>query len=113
LGKAFTPFFTTKKQGDGSGMGLSIVHGIVTGLRGRIYPHSEPGKGSTFHIYLPALASAAGSLPVKDGTSRQGGHILFVDDEASIVKIGKRLLEKAGYTVEAVESSEEALALFK
>lgn len=113
LGKAFTPFFTTKKQGEGSGMGLSIVHGIVTSLKGRIYPHSEPGKGSTFHIYLPALKSAARSVPVKNGASRQGEHILFVDDEASIVKIGKRLLEKSGYTVEAVESSETALELFK
>ncbi len=113
LSKAFTPFFTTKNQGEGSGMGLPVVHGIVTGLRGKIVPHSEPGKGTTFDIYIPALASPTQNQPVQKPVSRQGGHILFVDDEAAIVKIGKRLLERTGYTVEAVENSTDALELFK
>ena len=112
LSKAFTPFFTTKKQGEGSGMGLPIIHGIVSSLNGWISPWSEPGKGSHITIYLPALASDS-VRPAQTHYSHQGGLILFVDDEEPIVKIGSRLLERLGYTVEVATSSVEALDLFK
>jgi len=113
LSKAFTPFFTTKKQGEGSGMGLPIIHGIVASLKGWIVPRSELGKGSTFDIFLPTmelLASKSSSIKI---SSNSGGHILFVDDEAPIVKIGEKLLERMGYTVETATGSMEALDLFK
>lgn len=113
LSKAFTPFFTTKKQGEGSGMGLPIIHGIVSSLKGWIHPQSEVGKGSTFDIFLPFMELEA-SRPTSIKTpSHTGGYILFVDDEAPIVKIGKKLLERMGYTVETATGSMEALDLFK
>lgn len=114
LSRAFTPFFTTKEQGKGSGMGLSQVHGVVYGLNGWINPKSEPGKGSTFDIYLPAMEKkdAAHSIRKKNLTPRTGC-ILFVDDEEPVVRMGKQLIEQMGYTVEALTSSLEALEHFK
>lgn len=113
LSKAFTPFFTTREQGEGRGMGLPLVHGIVSDLNGWIDPSSEPGKGSRFDIYIPAMdksvSEAHGSAAPVRGES---GRILFVDDEDPIVKMSKQLLERMGYKVEAHSSSPEALKSF-
>lgn len=114
LSKAFTPFFTTREQGHGRGMGLPIVHGIVSDLNGWIEPSSEPGQGSRFELYIPAIDKADAEthdLPSK--AIKGNGRILFVDDEDPIVKMSKQLLERMGYKVEALTSSPEALERFK
>ena len=112
--KIFDPFFTTKEKGKGTGMGLSVVHGIVRSHGGDIYIYSEPGIGSTFKIYLPAIERGLEredriEKPIPFGTER----ILFIDDEPAIVNIGKQILESLGYNVSVRTSSIEALELFK
>ncbi|MCJ7539343.1 MAG: PAS domain S-box protein, partial [Desulfobacterales bacterium] len=114
LDRIFDPFFTTKKKDKGTGMGLSVVHGIVHSHGGGIYAFSEPGKGSTFRVFLPVLKRRLESeerieRPIPTGTER----ILFVDDELSIVNIGKQTLEPLGYDVVTRTSSIEALEFFK
>jgi CheY-like chemotaxis protein len=112
--KIFDPFFTTKEKGQGTGMGLSVVHGIVRSHGGNMYVYSESGKGSTFKVYLPAIGRSVKpeetvEKPVPTGTER----ILFIDDEPAIMKMGKQILEYLGYDVTSRASSIEALELFK
>jgi two-component system cell cycle sensor histidine kinase/response regulator CckA len=114
LEKIFDPFFTTKEKGEGTGMGLSVVHGIVHSHGGTIYAYSEPGKGSTFKVFFPAIESLMTSKEKVDiwiptGTER----ILFIDDEPAIVNMGKQILESLGYEVVTRTSSIEALEYFK
>jgi PAS domain S-box-containing protein len=114
LHRIFDPFFTTKEKGDGSGMGLSVVHGLVKSYGGWIYVHSRPGGGSTFDILIPALKGAvkdkiALRKPVPTGSES----ILFVDDEEMIVDIAEGMLESLGYRVAIRTSSIEALEAFK
>lgn len=115
LARIFEPYFTTKPQGEGTGLGLSVVHGIVKSHQGQITAYSEPGKGTSFHIYLPRIAETtfiesgtilSESLP--SGTER----ILVVDDEPQIARLLRMLLEKLGYRVTDFTNSQEALALF-
>jgi len=114
LDRIFDPFFTTKEKGEGTGMGLSVVHGIVGSYGGAILASSRPGKGSTFTVYLPVVERLSEPL-VRDEeiipTGRES--ILFVDDEPPIVDIGKQILESLGYDVTTRISSLEALELFK
>ena len=114
LDSIFEPFFTTKAPGEGTGMGLAVVHGIVIGYGGRIEVESRRGGGTTFSVYLPVSSKRIPRefVPAEDLPSG-GEHILFVDDELSIVKMGQQLLEKIGYRVTASASSVEALAQFK
>ena len=112
--KIFDPFFTTKEKGKGTGLGLSVVHGIVRGHGGDLYVYSEPGKGSTFKVCLPAIGSRfkpeeRAERPIPTGTER----ILFIDDEPVITDMSKKTLESLGYEVVARNSSIEALELFK
>ena len=114
LDRIFDPFFTTKEKGEGTGMGLSVVHGIVGSYGGKIIVSSEPGKGSTFTVYLPTVERdqapyAFGNKSIPTGSER----ILFVDDESAIVNIGKQMLESLGYHTTVRTSSLEALELFK
>ena len=112
LARIFEPFFTTKGAGEGTGLGLAVVHGIVQRLGGTILAESACGKGSTFRVYLPlsdgveALTPAARPRPIAGS-----GRILFVDDEPTITEIGRRMLGPLGYAVTALTSSIEALAL--
>jgi len=115
LDRIFEPYFTTKGQNGGTGMGLAVVHGIVKSHGGTITVYSKPGKGSTFNVFLPKIehAEADKEGDVRLGTIPTGKeHILFIDDEPAIVDIGKGMLEHLGYTVEIRTSPIEALAAF-
>ncbi len=111
--RIFDPYFTTKDQGEGSGMGLAVVQGIVKSHCGAIMVYSEPGKGSTFHVYLPKIEERA-QTEAEVPEELPGGHerILFVDDEKSLVSLGEDMLESLGYNVTAKTSSLEAMEIF-
>ncbi len=112
--RIFDPFFTTKEMGEGTGMGLSVVHGIVKHHRGAIHVHSEPGSGTRFTLYFPVEAKISKTMEPGPKSIRGGNEsVLFVDDEIGIVDIGKQMLEQLGYTVTTLTSSIEALDLFK
>ncbi|MEW6289669.1 MAG: PAS domain S-box protein [Thermodesulfobacteriota bacterium] len=114
LERIFEPYFTTKKKGEGTGLGLSVVHGIVNSLGGHISVYSEPGNGATFQVFLPLLDSAAGEQDTGEThlLPRGDERILVVDDEEQIIRIERRMLEDLGYQVKAFTSSEEALQFF-
>jgi len=112
--RIFEPFFTTKDVGEGTGMGLAVVHGIVTGHEGIITVESALGQGTTFAIYLPQFQeettdSAGPEGPIPRGSER----ILLVDDEAVLAHMGQELLEHLGYSVVVHTSSLEALEDFR
>ena len=112
--RIFDPYFTTKKVGEGTGMGLAVVQGIVKNHHGAIRVISEPGQGTTFHLYLPKIANEVPRDVKVDGTVCGGTErILFVDDEAVLADLGQEQLQSLGYTVTAVTSSLEALARFQ
>lgn len=112
--RVFDPFFSTKERGQGTGMGLSVVHGIVESYKGAVSVSSERGNGSTFKILLPAIERRTEPERVKTIAIPTGTeHILFVDDEPAVVEMGTTQLEYLGYTVSSLTSSVEALALFK
>jgi signal transduction histidine kinase/ActR/RegA family two-component response regulator len=112
--RIFEPFFTKKEVGSGSGLGLSVVHGIISNYGGAIVVDSTPGKGTTFVIYLPKYA---GDLVESDKTNKtllKGvEHILFVDDEPEITFMGKKMLENLGYKVTISSDSLSAFEEFK
>ncbi|ADH84765.1 ATP-binding protein [Desulfurivibrio alkaliphilus] len=116
--RIFEPYFTTKEQGKGTGLGLAMVHGIVRGHGGRLAVYSEPGKGTVVRVFLP-LAEAAGgtaATPAADtGESAPRGteRILVVDDESRIVEMLTGLLGHLGYRAQGRTDSREALALFR
>ena len=112
--RIFEPFFTTKPVGEGSGLGLSIVHGIVRNHGGAITVDSQPGRGSTFHIHLPVLMNQENTempsgTPVTETQCGNGQHILYVDDEEPLVFLTKRMLERFGYRVSGFTEAEHAL----
>ena len=114
--KIFDPFFTTKAIGKGTGMGLSVVHGIVTVMGGYIQVYSNPGKGTQFHVYLPVEKSLSEKQKTNSTTEEiQGGieQILLVDDEEAILTMEKLMLERLGYQVISRTSSLEALEAFR
>ena len=111
--RIFDPYFTTKEVGKGSGMGLSVVLGIINNHNGAISVDSKPGKGTTFSILFPVAAEkpeiekdTTEELPLGSET------VLFVDDEESIVKVVPRMLERLGYQVKIALTPQDALAQF-
>jgi PAS domain S-box-containing protein len=114
IDRVFDPFFTTKKLGEGTGLGLSVVHGIIKQSNGYITVESEPGKGSTFTVYLPGVVGetetdAASEDVLPTGTER----VLFIDDEAALVEMGEDILAALGYDVTSRTSSKKALSLLR
>ncbi len=114
--RIFEPFFTTKAPGSGTGLGLSVVHGIVKAHRGVITVHSAPGEGARFDVYLPLASDAAAANPAPPAAGPvpapavSGRHIVYVDDYEALVFLAARLLRKHGYRVSTFTSGEEALA---
>jgi PAS domain S-box-containing protein len=109
----FEPFFTTKDVGHGTGLGLSVVHGIMKNHDGCISVYSHPGEGTTFHLYFPVLETAAvtskiETTPIPRG---QGERILFVDDEEALASLGRQILDRLGYQVTMTTSVLEAITL--
>lgn len=112
--RIFDPYFTTKPIGEGTGMGLSTVHGIVRDHGGSIIVCSDVGEGTTFHVYLP-FAGAETDVAVGQAEQLPTGRerILFVDDENVLIDLGKALLERLGYRVETRTSAIDALEAFR
>lgn len=110
----FEPFFTTKEPGKGTGLGLSTIYGIVDQNGGFIEVDSKPGQGTTFKIYFPAQVGSVGNSlaqKVDDGCRGSGETILIVEDELSILRLSRSILEKEGYQVLTASSPQEALRL--
>ena len=113
LDRIFDPYFTTKDKGRGTGLGLSVVHGIVQAHGGTVKVYSEPGRGTSFHVYFPATSDRSGAgVSIEEPVVRGDERILFVDDEPAIAQMGKEMLESMGYEVEVRTSSRDALELF-
>ena len=113
LERIFEPFFTTKDVGEGTGLGLAVVHGIITEHGGAITVESTPGQGTTCVMYLPRSASPSEVTPdTEDPIRKEQGRILFVDDEAALAHIGQTMLAHLGYDVVSYTNSEEALEAF-
>ena len=114
MDRIFEPYFTTKEVGKGTGMGLSVIHGIVNRHGGGVGVESELGKGTLFEIYFPALEKAAAEEKEPEGEIRGGSErILFVDDEESMVNLNHQRLERLGYDVKSTTKPVEALEWFR
>lgn len=112
--RATLPAFTTKPPGEGTGLGLAVVHGIVKGHEGAISVRSEPGVGTTFDIYFPAAERGTGEGAAVVAAPRgQGQRILFVDDEPALCRVVNRILSDLGYQIETCSTPEEALDRFQ
>jgi PAS domain S-box-containing protein len=114
--RIFEPYYTTKDTGEGTGMGLAVIHGIVKSHDGDITVYSEPGKGTTFNIFLP-LVREEGDRKFADHAAHEiptgTEHILLIDDEADLAQIGKQMLERLGYRVTCRSDAVEALETFR
>ena len=112
--RIFDPYFTTKEVGKGSGLGLAVVSGIVKRHEGAVTVRSEPGKGTTFTIFIPRLDVASeATKQVDDLLPRGSERILLVDDEPAVMEIGTILLESVGYKVTSQTDCVSALEVFR
>jgi PAS domain S-box-containing protein len=114
--RIFDPYYTTKQVGEGTGLGLAVVHGVVKSYRGGITVSSQPGKGATFEVFFPGIYPLKAPAQVAQMEPLPlGGHerILFVDDEKAIVEIAQTIIERLGYEVEVRTSSIEAREMFR
>lgn len=113
--RLFEPFFTTKELGKGTGLGLSTVYGIVKQSGGNIWVYSEPGRGTSFKVYLPRCAESVPekSRVVKAAPARDTETVLVVEDEPGVRRFISEVLKESGYTVLATGDVDEAVALFK
>lgn len=114
MDRIFDPYFTTKPVGEGTGLGLAVVHGIVRSHGGSVHVESKPGKGTAFHVFLPKTSGEPQAQSSDQETLPAGRErILFIDDEKMIVHAFQSMLEKLGYQVTAKTSSVEALETFR
>jgi|GEM_PF-488579 len=115
--RIFDPYFTTKKTGEGTGMGLAVIHGIVKGYDGDISVQSQPGKGTTFQVLLPCIVDTekepTGKFQIEKNIPGGSERILLVDDEIRLLDTISQILGKKGYQVKAISDPTEALATFK
>jgi len=112
--RIFDPYFTTKEKGKGTGLGLAVVHGIVTNHNGAITVESIPGQGSTFRVFLPVVDDSEMQITSRKKQLPRGTeHILLVDDEKEIVLIEQQMLERLGYKVTTCAGSLDALTVFQ
>ena len=115
----FEPFYSTKEAGKGTGLGLAVVYGIISNHRGHIICKSEPGRGTTFDMFFPALSlldlTTAISEKGRDNEKLAVGNeiILLVDDETYLLETNMTLLEQYGYQILTAENGEEAIEIFK
>jgi signal transduction histidine kinase/ActR/RegA family two-component response regulator len=111
-GRIFEPFFSTKSAGEGTGLGLAIVHGIVRAHEGAIDLESQPGQGTTFHVYFPAVQATLSQSATADASTRapgRGRHVMFLDDSEALVSAMVRSLSRRGYRVSGYSAPQEAL----
>ena len=115
--RIFEPFYTTKPAGQGTGLGLSVVHGIVSAHSGAVTVDSEPGQGSTFHVYLPLAMPPAAVEPAARNALQvpraNGQHVLYIDDDETMVLMVERLLQRSGYRVTTFNDAKRAVAAVK
>lgn len=113
----FEPFFTTKEQGKGTGLGLAVVHGVISQHGGWVVVDSVPGQGARFHVYLPVVAAASSNGDAielaLDPLCGHGERVLLVEDESSVRDAISRALEENGYTILAAANAAEALELYE
>ncbi len=114
LRRIFDPYFTTKSKGEGTGLGLAVVRGLVESWHGTIHVDSVLGQGTVFYVYIPRIDGVGQPevIPAKAATTGTG-RILLVDDEATLVQVGHNMLAHAGYTVTTCTCPEKALAQFQ
>ena len=113
LERIFEPFFTTKGPGEGTGLGLSVVHGIMQSHGGAVTVRSRPGEGTTFQLYFPVVSQTTGAsepAPASSVPPGKGRRVLFVDDESALAELGKAVLEALGYRATACDGAREGLA---
>ena len=118
LDRVFDPFFTTKPVGRGTGLGLSVVHGIVRNHDGAILVSSEPGAGSSFRLYFPAvnaLPAAVVAPPVRtqQPAPSNARRVMYIDDEEALVFLMSRVLQRSGYQVSGFHNPEQALQVLQ
>jgi len=115
MSKIFDPYFTTKEKGRGTGLGLSVVYGIVKEYHGDIKVYSEPDQGTTFTLYLPLVKNrVGGSMPEASGATPSGSEsILLVDDDAAVARLETQMLKRLGYRVTTHCDSLDALNTFE
>ena len=114
--RIFDPFFTTKDVGEGTGMGLSVIHGVVTNHGGSIHVESQEGGNTTFFLYFPcstSTLSVSPSITAAPASHFGQGRVMFVDDEISIARWGKEMLEALGYHVTVFTNASNALETFR
>jgi len=113
--RIFEPFFTTKPVGQGTGLGLSVVHGILSAHHGAVSVDSAPGQGSTFHLYIPLAGSTEPAEVLDEAVAPprvlgHGEHVLYVDDDETMVVMVERILVRSGYRVSGYHDPQEAVA---
>lgn len=114
IDRIFDPYFTTKPQGEGTGLGLSVVHGIVQQHGGAIRVHSIEGQGTRFELYFPRCTDEISApLEERQHLYQGSGRILFVDDDPAVAKMAQEMLERLGYHVVALTSSSAALEVLR
>jgi len=113
--RAFEPFFTTRPRCGGTGLGLSVLHGIMKNHDGAVTVHSQPGEGTIFYLYFPAHAGEATTAAVEQGAVPRGHgeQVLFVDDEDVLVHLGQNALAALGYEVKITTQPAAALAMVR